>query len=171
MAERKNFLELELRNKIYHLVSKFAGSHLRELERRGGIAYSTLKYHLHFMVRKDLIAERDGRFYPREVSVEDALILGLLRQRNVRRILLLLVDTGPTGMKDLEDFTRLSASTVSWYLDRLVRQRVVTKERMGKEVRFKLIYDREKMVRVLLTYKESFLDGLVDRAVEMWEVR
>jgi len=174
LEKNKEVLDLESRNKIYHLVSKNAGSHLRELERKSRISYSTLKYHLHYLTRKGLIVEKKGegnsRFFIKEVSTEDIETLSMLRQKNMRKILIYLAANKKTKLAELEQFTKLSASTISWYLNRLIKKRVVEKTADRRNVTFELSSDREEIKRILISYRESFLDNLVDKVVEMWEV-
>ncbi len=148
---------------------------MRELERKSEISYSTLKYHLHYLARKGLIVERKSegrsRFFIKEVSVEDIEALSLLRQKNTRRILVYLTANKKVKIAELEQFTKLSASTISWYLDRLIKKMVVEKSTDGRNVTFTLSLNREKLKKVLISYKESLLDSLVDKVIEMWEIR
>ena len=165
-------LELELRNKIFNLVSRYAGSHLRELERKSNIPYSTLKYHLHFLARHDLIIEKTGKgnvlYYPKTVKPEDMELLGLLRQKNIRKILLFLLNHNNCTLKELEEFTGLAPSTVSWYLNDLINRGIIRKRNLGNKTIYELNYSKEKIMKVLIAYKESFVDTLIDKTIEMW---
>jgi len=175
LKKNEKILELELRNKIFVLVSKYAGSHLRELERKSSISYSTLKYHLHFLVKHNLIIEKIGngniKYYPKTIRPDDMEILGLLRQKNVRKILLFLLTYDKCTHKDLEGFTRLAPSTVNWYLDGLIKRGVVIKSSLGNKALYKLNYNKEEIMKILIIYRESFVDSLIDKTIEMWELR
>jgi predicted transcriptional regulator len=173
-SKDEKILDLELRNKIFNLVSKHAGSHLRELERKTKIPYSTLKYHLHFLAKHNLILEKSGdgntKYYPKDIESEDIEILALLRQKNIRKILLFTLTNPSSTPKDLEDFTRLAPSTINWYIAALVKKDVLKKQ-SGKKLTYKLAYDKNKIMKILITYRESFLDAFVNKTIEMWDIR
>lgn len=167
-------MELELRKKIFTLVSKNAGSHLRELERKSKIPYSTLKYHLNFLSKHDLIIEKKSRgkikYYPKKIESEDMEIIGILRQKNFRKILLYLLINDNCTFGDIEQFIKLSPSTVSWYLKKLINVKAINKINLGKKFVYVLVYDKKKIMKVLITYRESFVDSLIDKTIEMWEL-
>jgi predicted transcriptional regulator len=171
--KNKEVLNLEIRNKIYKLVNKFAGSHLRELERKSGIPYTTLKYHLHFLTKHNLIIERasggNTKYFPKSLDFKDIEVLGLLRQKNIRKILLLLTSSRSSKHKDIEDFLSLSPATVSWYLDGLIKKKIIIKEISGKKITYKIGLNKDRIKKVFITYKKSFFDSLVDKTIEMWE--
>lgn len=175
--EKKNeeILKLEHRNKVYRLISKYPGTHLRELERKSKIPYSTLKYHLHFLAKHSLILEKKERgnikYYTKSIEKEDIEIISLLRQKNVRKIILLLLTNGSCSHKDFEEFTSLASSTVNWYLNNLMKKGIVEKLIIKNKTPYKLRCDKEKIMKVLITYKESFVDSLIDKTIEMWELR
>ncbi len=171
-SKKDKVLELELRNKIFLLVSKFAGCHLRDLERKSNIPYTTLKYHLHFLVKNDLILEKKEKgfdqYFPKEIKYEDIEILSLLRQTNIRRILLFLSINVNSSFKDLEVFTKLLPSTLSFYLKKLIDNNIIKKSSISKSAKYSLIYSRDKIIKLIITYRESFLDTLIDKTLEMW---
>src|SRR3972149_6018054 len=89
----RDALELETRRRIYAHVSRFPGTYLRELQRALGLQPGQLEYHLDVLVKAGLLSaqEEGGRrryFVAAEVSHPDKAVIGLLRQRAVRRILL-----------------------------------------------------------------------------------
>lgn len=167
---KEKILELELRNNIFFLVSRQAGSHLRELERKSNIPYSTLKYHLHFLAKNELIREKKTdnqiRYYPQSLNSQDFELLALLRQKNIRRILLFLIVNIKATPKEIEEFTKLSPSTINWYLQRLLKKEVITKSNGF----YKLAIEKELLIRLIVTYRTSFLDEMVDRVSDMWEI-
>jgi len=59
------------------------------------------------------------------------------------------------------------ASTLSTYLAILLRKNVLRRERRGKENLY-FIADEESVVKVLVVYKPSFLDTLVDHAISLY---
>jgi predicted transcriptional regulator len=174
LKKNEKILELELRNKIFLLVKKYAGSHIRELERISKIPYSTLKYHLHYLVKHELILEKQSngksRYYSKSVGLEDISILELMKHKNIRRILFYLTTYEEGTYSDLESFTNLSSTTLIWYMKRLQNKGIVKKEKRRGMVTFRLYFDKEKIIKVLIIYKESFFDSLINRAIEVWDI-
>ena len=174
IEKNKNVLDLKQRKKIFNIVSKHAGSHIRDLERKSGIAFSTLKYHLHYLVKKGLIYEKEIRgktqYFPNTIDRKDSEILSLLRQKNIRRILTLLVTIDYVDYPVIENYTGLSKSTVSWYLNKLERRGLVIRTRSEGKVFLKLNLEKDRIIRLIISYRESFLDKLVDKTIEMWDM-
>lgn len=165
----EKILQLENRKRIFEIVKKNSGCHFREIERRSGIAHGTLKYHLNFLAKHGLIVEKkDGnnvRYFSKDIK-EDFEIISLLRQKSTRQIILFLTENGKNSHGGIVDFVKLSPGTVSWHLDKLVRKGILKRE----EKFYVLVYPKEEIVKLLISFKESFFDNLVDRAVEMWDV-
>lgn len=100
MSYKKNVLDLKIRREIYDLISDYPGLHLRELSRRTDTSFGSLRYHLDFLKRKELVTtkidSRYTRFYAKEkVGVNDKKIISVLRQEVPLRIVLLLLTPGP----------------------------------------------------------------------------
>ncbi|MEW6722233.1 MAG: winged helix-turn-helix transcriptional regulator [Candidatus Micrarchaeota archaeon] len=164
-------LALETRRRVYETVRAHAGIHFRELERRAGLPAGTARYHLAYLSRNGLIKEeKDGnltRYFPAGFGEEK--LMALLRQKSVRDILLVLISDGELAHEQIVSAVRLSPSTVSWHLRKLEEGGAVRARKDGKKVRYSLSADRKTIMSLLITYRESFLDSLVDRVIEMWE--
>jgi predicted transcriptional regulator len=170
-AEDERILELDTRKRIYELVKRSAGCHHREIERRSGLSSGSVKYHLAYLARHELITEqREGntvRYFPRSFA-QDKRLLSLLRQQSSRAILLSILLHPMTNQEMIARDAGLSASTISWHLKKLEEESVVHGSRSGRTVHYTLIIDKEELIKLLITYKESFFDDLVDRVIEMW---
>ena len=170
---KKKILELNSRKKIFEVVKKNAGSHFREIERRSGISHGTLKYHLGFLVRHGLILEnKEGnnlRYFPTEFKNENKILLGLLRQKQIRKIVLFILLNKKCSSDEIIKFLGLAPSTVSWHLKKLIKERVISAQVKGKKKEYSLLIKEEDIIKLLIIYKESFFDSLVDRVVETWE--
>ena len=174
VGEDDRVLDLEVRREIYNLVKKFAGSHFREIERISGLPTGSLKYHLNYLSRYGLIKEeRDGnrlRYFPRQFKPENRLLLGLLRQKSVRDILLFILTHGNCNHEEIVQFVGLSPSTVSWHLKKLEDNEIVGAVKDGRKTFYKISIDEGEIINLLITYQESFLDALVNRVIEMWDI-
>ena len=73
-------------------------------------------------------------------------------------------------LKDLGGFTRLAPSTVSWYMNGLIKKELVRKINLGNKTIYRIKNNKEKIMEVLITYKKSFVDTLIDKTIEMWEL-
>ncbi len=168
---KDEILENENRSKIYSVIETTPGIHLRELQRVLDMPLTTLVYHLGYMTRKRIIfSETKGnikRFYAKLLDEEDKKVLAALRQRRMRQIVLTVLVNKKTKFKFLAEQLGLPSSTLSYYLTYLVDRNILVKEKVGYESLY-TVSDEDRIAKVLTTYKSSFLDKLVDRALNTW---
>ncbi len=168
----KKILVLNSRKRIYELVEKFAGSHFREIERKSKMPYGSVKYHLNYLAKHKLISVvRDGnrtRYYPKQFKLENVKLLGLLRQKSIRNILLILLNQKMCSHKEITYYVKLSPSTISWHLNKLEKEGIISSKEEGRMTYYKLITKEDEIIPLLIRYKESFLDSIVDNFIEMW---
>lgn len=93
MIPKENILDLKIRRDLYDFIDKHPGLHLREISRRINIPRTTIRYHLKFLKKQELIKEKfEGRYkriyITKKMGTEDKKILSLLRQRTPCRIFL-----------------------------------------------------------------------------------
>ncbi|MFH1643538.1 MAG: winged helix-turn-helix transcriptional regulator [Patescibacteria group bacterium] len=173
-SQKDKILELEKRRKIYNLVKKYVGCHFRDLERKSKLPASSIKYHLNYLARHELITEeKEGnnlRYFPKEFNTDNKVLLSLLRQESIRKILIFLLDNENNSHEDIVRFVGLSPSTVSWHLKKLENKKIVTSIKNGRATNYRLLIDKKDVMNLLVTYQESFLDSLVNKVVEMWDV-
>jgi|SRR3989344_4810223 len=167
-------LVLKAREKIYKIIEESPGLHFREIQRRAEIAVGSLQYHLDYLQKKHLVrTEKQGKFV-RYYSIrgkqlgEDEKIMSLLRQNTIRRIVLFLLEKKQANNLSISNAVNLSASTVSWHLDKMLEEGLIEKERHGRESIF-VLKDSERVKQIVLNYRESFLDQWVDNFAEMWK--
>ena len=160
------------RDKIYSNIVKSPGLHFREIQRRTLIATGALQYHIEYLKKKSLIREeKEGkfsRFYALSSQVKNSKLMNLLRQDSVRKIVLFLMDRRKANLHSVSDGVSLGLSTTSFHLQKLVLSGVVLEKQLKGKVFFS-IKDKESVLIMLLEYKESFLDVLVDNFIDTWE--
>jgi predicted transcriptional regulator len=167
--------ELDTRKRIFETIRSSPGIHLRELERSLGIAVGSLQYHLHYMQKKNLIsAEKDEQFIryftrDKELSENDRKVLSFLRKKACRHILITLMENPSLNNKDISLSIGLSPSTVSWHLNKLVASGIVNKTINGRESNFE-VKNPEEIAELIITYKGSFFDRMLDNFIEMWDL-
>jgi predicted transcriptional regulator len=153
-------------------VKKFSGCNFRYLERESMIPAGTLQYHLHYLTKHKLITtQKDGnkiRYFTQSVTAKDKTLLTFLRQKNIRHIILFILTHKEGRQRDLIDFLKLSPSTVSGYLSRLMESQILQVIEKKKEIYYHLAVKETDIISLLMTYKESFLDSVVDQTIDMW---
>jgi predicted transcriptional regulator len=168
---KEEILENENRRKIYVVIEGSPGIHLRELQRVLNMPLTTMEYHLSYMSRKKIIySETDThykRYYAKPLDDEDKKVLSALRQKRLREIVLLILSNGKAKYQFMADYLKVPHSTLSFYLKYLVDNGILLKEKVGYETIY-TVKDDDKVVKVLVAYKASFLDKLIDKAIAMW---
>jgi predicted transcriptional regulator len=169
--ENGDLLELETRKRIYAIINNMPGIYMRELERETGFTMGQLTYHLSLLVKANLVKEeidgRFNRFYPLGLSDYDRKILSLLRRPVLRKIIILILEGRSITNKELSENMSLSPATISWYIHNLKDANLINNENRGNEIVYSL-KDENEIIKVLIAYKESFLDKIVDRFIETW---
>jgi predicted transcriptional regulator len=168
---KAEILENENRRKIYEIVERTPGIHLRELQRVLNMPLTTLEYHLSYMARKKIIySETDThykRYYAKPLDEEDKKVLCALRQKRMREIVLLVLSNEKAKYQFMADYLKLPHSTLSFYLKYLVDNGILAKDKVGYETIF-TVKNEDKVAKVLIAYKASFLDKLVDKTLATW---
>lgn len=163
--------EIETRKRIYEHIIKSPGLHLREIQRQLQIPLTVCEYHLNYLIEKQLLNAKDDkyfrRYYPANFSAKEKEIIACLRQENPRKIVLFLLQNENTFHRDIVQSLRLPPSTVSFYLNYLAEHSVISKIRFGRETKY-IIADKDIVIKMLIAYRQSFLDKLVDRFLEVW---
>jgi len=169
---REEALLLEVRKKVYSSIENFPGIHFRELQRKVGVGTGNLEYHLNYLKKLNLIkiekTRANKRFYPLDLNDYERKILGILRQKNFRKIILKILENKFVTHKIVVDCLQISPSSATWYLNQLTEKNILAVSEKGREKHHQL-KDRHEIIKIIITYKESFLDKLVDKFVETWE--
>jgi len=168
---KDEILENERRSKIYATVKKNPGLHIRELQRIIGIPMASLQYHLTYMASRQVIIEEKSehftRYYSKPLESEDKKVLSVLRQKRLREIVMLILVDKKVKYRVIVQTLKLTPSTVSFYLKYLLENNIVERTKIGHENIYTL-KNEDRIAKVLITYKSSFLDKLVDKWADTW---
>ena len=168
---KEEILENSNRREIFTYVESNPGVHLRELQRALSLPLGSAEYHVDYMVKRGvLVRERDGRytrFYAKELESADKEVLSTLRQRRLRQILLFALPRKKVKYKTLLNAIKVPRSTLSLYLKQLVDHNILRRHKVGYETIYTVI-DEDRVARLLVSYKSSFIDKLVDRTLKTW---
>ena len=166
---------LETRKRVYDLVVLNPGVHLREVERLTGLPLGVVRYHLDRLQREELIFAQEDRYFKRffpkgRIPNVPIQYFAVLRQSSLRSIVLHLMNNPGSNHAAMMGALGLPASTLSTYLSYLMGRDVIRREKSGKENLY-FVKDEESIVKVLLVYRPSFLDKLVDNALTLYMER
>lgn len=165
--------EIDARRRIYECVVASPGLHFREIQRRLALATGSLDYHLHFLEKNGMLRkERIGKFvryyaYTKTWEQEEKDVLALLRQNNIRHILIFLIEKKKANAQQISMNVGISPSTLSWYLKQLTEKGVIAQTKRGR-FRFYRAVEPEKIVKYIIMHKSSFLDDIVERFITAW---
>ena len=172
MDNLEEALRLEVRRKIYGTVQQNPGLHFREIQRRVGIATGALQYHLDYLGKKHLVrSEKDAKFlryYLVREEFKDTQLMGLLRQGSMRKIIVFLMQRRFANNVTISNAVGLSPSTTSWHVEKLSGAGILSGRKHGRKSYYSLA-DKDRVAQLLVGYKASFLDEMVDNFVEVWE--
>ncbi len=146
-------LSVPSRKAIHDCVAAHAGAHLRDVARRCDMPLGTTLYHLDCLERAGLVvARRDGRykryFTHAGVGRREKEVLSLLRHDAPRRIVYALLPGPGMTQRELCQVIGVSRSTLSFHVNRLVVEGVVTRTGGRPEGRYAL--SEPDLVRGLL---------------------
>lgn len=172
-------LELDTRRRLYEHVRQYPGLHLSELARGVALDVNLAKYHLQYLEKHGVVSSRrdEGfwRFFPREegsvglreaVGTAEKQWLSILRRPVPLRITLHLLDAGEASLTDLRSALSTPISSLSYHVERMVKEGFVAETRTGRERRLRLA-DAPRTLALILAYKPP--DAVVRGFLEAWE--
>lgn len=163
----ENILELGTRKEIFESISAHPGIHLSKIAELLNLRTSLAEYHLLFLIKNDVIyvdkSTGYNQYYVKgTVGTFDKKMLSLLRRKHILEIVLFLLHHEYVHHKQILKQVDISASTLSYHLDKLVKNDMVEVHSRGKEKGYKL-KDKEMILRILLQYKPfDLLEGFQD---------
>lgn len=165
-------LELENRRNIFRFVSDNPGAYFREIQKGLELATGVLEYHLGYLVKEKLLStEKEGKkrryFVSQDVPHPDKRTLGLMRQKTPRRIAIYALLNPNCSFQDLLGEFTISKSTLSFHLKKLLRARILESTKKGRK-KFYRVVDPDETARILISYKSSFVDSVVDSFADVW---
>jgi predicted transcriptional regulator len=168
---KDEILENNRRSKIYVTIKKNPGMHIRQLQRILDIPLTSLKYHLNYMARENVILEEKSdhytRYYSKPLKEADRKVLSALRQKRLREIVMIILVNKKAKYRFIVQTLKLPSSTLSFYLKYLLDNHIVERTKIGYENIYTL-KDEDRIAKILITYQQSFLDTLVDKWASTW---
>lgn len=169
--ERPVEIELDTRRRIYDHVVANPGNHLRAIKHELDMPMGQLEYHLLYLEKRGLLESKEDRyykrFYPSRMSATDRRVLSAIRQEKPRQIVLIVLQDPGVDHRTIQEGMGIGASSLSFYMKDLMEKEVVEKRKEGRRSLY-IVKDPHRVVRILITYRPSFLDKMVDRFLETW---
>lgn len=165
--------DIESRKRIYEEIVMNPGLHFRELQRRLNMPTGMLEYHLNVMIKDGIVVARNEgkyrRFFANTVmSSKERKILGLLRSDIARKMVIFVLENERVNHKRIVEHMGLSPSTVSYHLNKLVKNGILKREIVGRENYYSVI-EPKIVAYTIIKHRKSFLDSLVDNFAKIWE--
>lgn len=160
------------RDEILTFIKDNPGYHFRGVQRTLRVPTGVLQYHLHNLLKTQDIIERDINgtkcYFPSKTFVEEQfLILSHLRNNVRNKILKGLLDGHPKPPSLLLKELSVSAPTLSYHLTLLVDDGVLEKVMVERGNAYR-IKDVELFKGLIIEYKESFADKLIQDFISIW---
>ncbi len=168
----KDPLSLETRRRIFQFIRERPGTYPRELERELDMQTGVVQYHLSYLEGARLInSEGDGfrkrYFVSGEVSQEDRRVLSVLKLKTPRRIVLLLLQNPGCSFDDILSQFTFSKGALSFHLKKLTESGIVSSLKSSNGTTY-AVNNEDYVARVIITYRATFLDNLVDSFIDSW---
>jgi predicted transcriptional regulator len=95
----------------------------------------------------------------------------ILRRLNISRGLVLFLLLNPNSQFNVivSNFD-LAPSKLAYHLKKLLDKEIIEKERKGRTTVYKVV-NEEAIANVLISYRPSFLDSVVENFIEAWKER
>lgn len=160
------------RDRVLAVIRETPGIHFREISRRLSLPMGAVEYHIHQLLKRDLIVARSEGRYKRYYAEgkhgsEEKRHLSYLRREVPRSIIIRLMLRPGSRHRDLKEALSLTGSTLTFHLQNLVRDGVVTEKDDGGTKRF-YVSDPKGLSASLIKYRGSFMDDLVDSFADTW---
>jgi len=170
----EDVLELDARRRINDLIQKNPGLHLSKIAELLQMRTSHVEYHLIYLEKHDLITyEKEKgykRFYIRgQIGLKDKKYLFILRQKKVLEIVIFLLKNGSSKHKEILENINVSASTLSYHLNKMVKKDILIVEKYGGNKGYS-IKNQKDIIKLLIQYKpynlfEGFKDIWTDLSI------
>ena len=165
-------LNLSRRKMIFHQISKYPGTYIREMEKSLSLSLGDLQYHIQQLEKADLISSHDdGRrkryFVKNEVNYFDREILSFIKMRTPRRIILFLMINPESTFKEILAEFYFTKGALSFHLKKLIKANIVINIKREKEMIYR-IKDENRISQIVIAYQSGILDEALNGFIDLW---
>jgi len=162
-----DILDLETRKNIFEAISENPGIHLSKIAELLDMRTSLVEYHLLFLIKNEIIyldkTTGFNQYYVKgAIGTSDKRVLSLFRRKHILEIVLFLIQNDTAQHKDILENIDVSASTLSYHLNKLVKNGIIEVQRHGENKGY-VLKNKEETLRILLQYKPfNLMQGFED---------
>jgi DNA-binding transcriptional ArsR family regulator len=180
--KKKDTLKIKNREEIFNFIDKYPGIHLRMIFNKLDISDGTIRYHIKYLLRKNLIFSyrKDGytRYYVNNNdNIKNKAVLSYLRNENTRAIIVFFYYFNCGSLTTISKTLDKDKKDISNHLKRLIKDGIIEQAPVEKSYVFpsykngkKMKYvpsNAEKMYRLkypyelyelLIVLRDNFLD-------------
>ncbi|QLD90256.1 helix-turn-helix domain-containing protein [Natronomonas salina] len=135
-------LENDTRAQIFELVEESPGIYYAQLAEETDVTVETVRYHCRILADEGLLERRKlrgrQRLYPVSMDDDDPELAAAMADSAASDVLSAIERREPTTLSAVADAVGCAPSTVSYHLDRLEEDGLVSRERDGGSVRIRL---------------------------------
>jgi predicted transcriptional regulator len=106
------------------------------------------------------------RYFIANIPKKDSDIIGCFRSKVIRNIVFFVLKNEFCTFNEIVDHVEKAPSTISWYIKRL-REAGILSTNYGNDRFIYSITDKLIVNRVLLEYKESFTDRIIENYTDI----
>lgn len=157
---------------VIDYVKSHPGTHIRRIAKELGLGLGDLRYHLHILEKEGLVrTRRSGLYkfvYPSNMFGDKQItILSLLSQETPSEILLFLIQKPGSTQKALVEQLRLTPATISWHMDRMVKEGVIERIKIGKFVEYHVTVSSDDVITFVQNYHPAIWEKWASRLADV----
>jgi predicted transcriptional regulator len=150
-------------------IDRNPGVRYRELLRIFHLGNGVLTYHLSILerigkIRADRRKNKITRYYLTGVPDEDTYLIGQMKNKVSRQLILFILEHDQCTFGEIVENSGKAPSTISWHLNRL-RDAGIISVLLGDRSQHYTIVDSREVKKILVIYKDAFLDKIVDNYI------
>ena len=150
-------------------IDRNPGVRYRELLRIFHLGNGVLTYHLSILerigkIRADRRKNKITRYYLTGVPHEDTYLIGQMKNKVTRQLILFILEHNHCTFGEIVENSGKAPSTISWHLNRL-RDAGIISVLLGDRSQHYTIVDSREIKKILVIYKDAFLDKIVDNYI------
>ncbi len=165
-------MEPDRKKEILNFIKANPGYYFREIQRSLKLPTGVLQYHLNNLLKEGEIISEDVNgtkcFFPsKSFSKEQIIILSHLRNHVRNKIVKMLLSGEAKSPSEMIKNLKITAPTLSYHLSLLTQDNVLERVQMEKGIGYK-IKNLDSIKGLIIEYKESFIDKLIQDFIELW---
>lgn len=125
-----DLIQLKIRRSIYRFILENPGLYLSELSRKLNIPKSTLRYHLNYLEKQELLTTNQDYKYKRyfvkkDIGYIEKKTLNIVRLETTRNVLLYIMIVGVASQTELAKELIKHPTTIDFHLKRLLKYNII----------------------------------------------